>query len=317
MTDECYSHFLYDGEPFSVAALPGAKETVLVAGTLSKTYAMTGWRIGYGLVPAPIVAAMTEAAEPLDFEPHVDRAEGRGGSAAAVRRIRCRRCWPNTAGAAISWCRACARFPASNAPMPAGAFYAYPNMRGAMDRGGIRTPLEFAERLLAEASVAVVPGEAFGTNDHVRMSYATSMGGTGAGPRSDSEVRREPGLNAAVPAGFPGAARRSGDRRGLSRGIGIRMRSRIGEIWFPASDSAASPGKTPVYRTRAFRYRYTRATTTPGRMRAGRRGKTEMWHVLRAEPGAKLALGLREAVVARACARRGADRRDRRHAEVD
>ena len=58
MTDECYCHFLYDGEPFSIASMPGAKETVLVAGTLSKTYAMTGWRIGFGLAPAPIIGAM-------------------------------------------------------------------------------------------------------------------------------------------------------------------------------------------------------------------------------------------------------------------
>ena len=51
MTDECYCKFLYDSEPFSIAALPGAQEPVLVAGSLSKTYAMTGWRIGFGLVP--------------------------------------------------------------------------------------------------------------------------------------------------------------------------------------------------------------------------------------------------------------------------
>src|SRR6202167_6421969 len=60
MTDECYCKFLYDSEPYSIASLPGSKETVLVAGSLSKTYAMTGWRIGFGLVPAPIVTAMTK-----------------------------------------------------------------------------------------------------------------------------------------------------------------------------------------------------------------------------------------------------------------
>ena len=60
LTDECYCKFLYDSEPFSIASLPGAKETVLVAGSLSKTYAMTGWRIGFGLVPPPIVTAMTK-----------------------------------------------------------------------------------------------------------------------------------------------------------------------------------------------------------------------------------------------------------------
>src|SRR5450756_2872461 len=60
MTDECYCKFLYDSEPFSIASLAGAKETVLVAGSLSKTYAMTGWRIGFGLVPSAIVQAMTK-----------------------------------------------------------------------------------------------------------------------------------------------------------------------------------------------------------------------------------------------------------------
>ena len=67
------------------------------------------------------------------------------------------------------------QIPGVTCSMPAGAFYAYPNLRGAMDRAGIKTPLEFADRLLKEANVAVVPGEAFGTDDHVRMSYATSM----------------------------------------------------------------------------------------------------------------------------------------------
>src|SRR5271165_3867584 len=52
MTDECYCRFLYDSEPFSIASLPGSKETVLIVGSLSKTYAMTGWRVGFGLVPA-------------------------------------------------------------------------------------------------------------------------------------------------------------------------------------------------------------------------------------------------------------------------
>ena len=58
LTDECYSHFLYDGKPYSVASIANSKPTVLVAGTVSKTYAMTGWRIGYGLAPEPIIGAM-------------------------------------------------------------------------------------------------------------------------------------------------------------------------------------------------------------------------------------------------------------------
>jgi aspartate aminotransferase len=59
--------------------------------------------------------------------------------------------------------------------VPKGAFYAYPNISVAYRGGNVKNSLEFAEKLLAEAHVAVVPGEAFGTMDHVRISYATSM----------------------------------------------------------------------------------------------------------------------------------------------
>jgi len=174
LTDECYSHFLYDGNPYSVASITGSKSTVLVAGTVSKTYAMTGWRIGYALAPEPIIGAMmklqshstsnpTSIAQkaaiealngPQDSVPQM-LAEYRRRRDFIVPRLR--------------------QMPGVKCSMPAGAFYAYPNLRGALDRSGIRTPLEFADRLLKEAHVAVVPGEAFGTDAHVRISYATSM----------------------------------------------------------------------------------------------------------------------------------------------
>jgi aspartate aminotransferase len=64
--------------------------------------------------------------------------------------------------------------PGVTAQMPQGAFYAYPNVSAAF-KNGIANSLQFSEKLLAEEFVAVVPGEAFGTNDHVRISYATSM----------------------------------------------------------------------------------------------------------------------------------------------
>jgi aspartate aminotransferase len=59
--------------------------------------------------------------------------------------------------------------------VPAGAFYAYPDISVAFGKNGINTPMQFAENALAKAHVAVVPGEAFGTDRHVRISYATSM----------------------------------------------------------------------------------------------------------------------------------------------
>ena len=103
MTDECYCQFLYDSEPFSIASLPGAKETVLVAGSLSKTYAMTGWRIGFGLVPAAIVGAMTKLQSHSTSNPTSICAEGGGRSAARSAGIGRASCWPSIASAAISW----------------------------------------------------------------------------------------------------------------------------------------------------------------------------------------------------------------------
>jgi aspartate aminotransferase len=174
LTDECYSHFLYDGKPYSVASIPNSKPTVLVAGTVSKTYAMTGWRIGYGLAPEPIIGAMLKLQSHSTSNPTSIAQKGaiealRGPQDSVPRMLaeyRRRRDF------VIPRLR---RIPGVECSMPAGAFYAYPNVRGALDRGGMKTPLEFADRLLKEASVAVVPGEAFGTSDHVRISYATSM----------------------------------------------------------------------------------------------------------------------------------------------
>lgn len=174
LTDECYSHFLYNGKPWSVASIKDSKPTVLVAGTVSKTYAMTGWRIGYGLAPEPIIGAMMKLQSHSTSNPtsiaQKAAVEALKGSQESVPKMleeyRKRRDF------VIPRLR---QIPGVTCSLPAGAFYAYPNLRGALDKGGIKTPLEFADRLLKEANVAVVPGEAFGTNDHVRISYATSM----------------------------------------------------------------------------------------------------------------------------------------------
>ena len=174
LTDECYSHFLYDAKPYSVASIKDSKQTVLVAGTVSKTYAMTGWRIGYGLAPEPIIGAMMKLQSHSTSNPtsiaQKAAIEALKGSQESVPKMleeyRKRRDF------VIPRLR---QIPGVTCSMPAGAFYAYPNLRGALDKGGIKTPLEFADRLLKEANVAVVPGEAFGTDHHVRISYATSM----------------------------------------------------------------------------------------------------------------------------------------------
>jgi aspartate aminotransferase len=174
MTDECYCHFLYDSEPFSIASLPGAKETVLVAGSLSKTYAMTGWRIGFGLVPPAIVQAMTK------LQSHSTSNPCSISQKAAVEALRGPQ---ESVGVMLAEYRKRRDFvvarlraiPGVQCNEPEGAFYVYPNVSVAIGRNGIANTLQFSERLLAEAYVAAVPGEAFGTGQHIRISYATSM----------------------------------------------------------------------------------------------------------------------------------------------
>ena len=174
MTDECYCRFLYDSEPFSIAATKGAKDTVLVAGSLSKTYAMTGWRIGFGLGPAPVISSVnklqshstsnpTSIAQKAAVEAVRGPQEGVGVMLAEYRKRR---------DFVIDRLR---QIPNVSINMPKGAFYAYPDISCALTKEGMRTSMQFAEQLLSKANVAVVPGEAFGTEKHVRISYAASM----------------------------------------------------------------------------------------------------------------------------------------------
>ncbi len=175
MTDECYCHFLYEGEPFSIASLPGAKPNVVVAGTMSKTYSMTGWRIGFGLAPAELISAMAKLQSHSTSNPNsiAQKAavEGLLGAQDSVQQMLAE--YRRRREYVIPTLRS---IPGITCAEPQGAFYAYPNIgRFLSPDNGIATTLEFAEKLLAEAHLAVVPGEAFGTREHVRISYATSM----------------------------------------------------------------------------------------------------------------------------------------------
>ena len=174
MTDECYCHFLYDSKPFSIASLPGAKDTVLVAGSLSKTYAMTGWRIGFGLIPEPIAGAVLKLQSHSTSNPtsiaQKAAAEALRGPQESVQTMLAE--YRKRRDFVVARLRS---IPGVTCAEPKGAFYAYPNIGAALGRDGIANTLEFAERLLAKSHVAVVPGEAFGTDRHVRISYATSM----------------------------------------------------------------------------------------------------------------------------------------------
>jgi aspartate aminotransferase len=175
LSDECYSHLVYDGQPYSIASAPGAKESVIVAGSLSKTYAMTGWRVGYALGPAPIISAMTK------LQSHSTSNPSSIAQKAAVEALR---------GPQDSVAKMLAEYrrrrdfvvpklreiPGVSSTLPRGAFYAYPNVGSFIGAGKMApTANDLAKRLLREAGVVVVPGEAFGTQQHIRLSYATSM----------------------------------------------------------------------------------------------------------------------------------------------
>ena len=175
LSDECYSHFVYDGKPYSIGSAAAAKENVVVVGSLSKTFAMTGWRLGYALGPQPIIAAMTKLQSHSTSNPSsiaqkagVEALRGPQDSVpkmlAEYRRRR---------DFVVAKLRA---IPGVTCTMPRGAFYAYPNLSSFIGPGKLApTANELSKRLLREGGVVVVPGEAFGTNHHVRLSYATSM----------------------------------------------------------------------------------------------------------------------------------------------
>jgi aspartate aminotransferase len=174
LTDECYCHFVYGGAPFSAASLEGARRNMLVVGSASKTYSMTGWRVGWLLGPEPVVAAViklqsqsTSNVTSIAQAAAVEALRGPQDSVAAMlAEYRLRRDFV---------VRRLRGIPGVTCTEPRGAFYVFPNVSAAVRADGVRDTLEFAARLLQHEHVSVVPGEAFGAEGHVRISYATSM----------------------------------------------------------------------------------------------------------------------------------------------
>jgi aspartate aminotransferase len=175
LSDECYSHFLYDGrKPFSIASRTDLKSHIIIAGSVSKTYSMTGWRIGYILAVPEIITATiklqshstsnpTSISQKAALEALTGPQESVGVMLAEYAKRR---------KFVLERLRA---IPGVTCAEPGGAFYAYPNISAAFGRSDIRDSTDFAARLLEKAHVAVTPGDAFGTAEHVRLSYATSM----------------------------------------------------------------------------------------------------------------------------------------------
>lgn len=178
LTDECYLFFVYPpGEVFTSATLPkDLRKYVCVAGSFSKTYAMTGWRIGYTIASEEWTRAMTRlqshsASHPTSFVQYACACALKNGEAsmAAVDTMLAeyarRRDWLIPALNTIS---------GFNCGMPEGAFYAFVDVR-AMLGGEFKTSADVAEKMLTESYTVVTDGAPFGADGFLRLSYATSM----------------------------------------------------------------------------------------------------------------------------------------------
>jgi aspartate aminotransferase len=179
VSDECYEPLTYDGRRLSIAQLGAEiKARTIVVNTCSKAYAMTGWRIGYGAGPRDLIRAMTDVQSQVTSNPSSiaqwAAVEALTGSQDDVAKMaaefdRRRRLIVDGLNA----------LPGVRCVMPKGAFYAFANVSGLFGkRAGATKKLsgsaDVAEFLLDAAQVAVVPGADFGSDAHIRLSYATS-----------------------------------------------------------------------------------------------------------------------------------------------
>ena len=175
ISDECYLRFVYPpAQVFSAASLPAElRARLCIAGSFSKTYAMTGWRVGYSLAPTEWTKAMlkvqghsTSNANSIAQWAAVEALNGPQDSVGTMlAEYTRRRDWLLSALKEI---------PGMCCAEPEGAFYVYPDVRGCL-KNEMKTSAEFAQQLLEKEHVVVTDGAGFGTEGFVRMSYATSM----------------------------------------------------------------------------------------------------------------------------------------------
>jgi len=173
LSDECYVYLNYTSKNFSVGSLREFKERMVILGSLSKTYAMTGWRLGYAMGPSAVISAMAKLQSQSTSNPTsiVQKAAVAAlkGPQQCVEEMRAE--YIQLRDHVVQGLRS---IPGVTCTLPEGAFYSYPNISSFFGRGGLKSAADVAGRLLREAHVATVPGEGFGTKEHIRVSYATS-----------------------------------------------------------------------------------------------------------------------------------------------
>ena len=179
IADEIYEHLLYDGAtaPSMPVVIPELADTTIIVNGVAKTYAMTGWRVGWMIGPKDVIKAAANLQSHLTS--NVSNVSQRAAIAALTGNLDA----VHEMGVAFNRRRKLIvdllnEVPGFDCPTPQGAFYVYPSVKGALGktiRGKVaNTSAELATIILDEVEVAAVPGEAFGPSGYLRFSYATS-----------------------------------------------------------------------------------------------------------------------------------------------
>lgn len=179
LSDEIYSRLIFGGEHASIASVPGMKERTIILDGMSKTYAMTGWRLGYGVMPLSIAEAVTQLVTNDESctttfvqVAGIEALEGSQKGADDMKEVFAKR-----REIIVEELR---KVPGFTCHMPKGAFYVFPNVTEACRKLGFKDAKELADKLLYEAGVAVLARTAFGKKyddedqEYIRLSYATS-----------------------------------------------------------------------------------------------------------------------------------------------
>jgi len=194
ISDECYESLTYEGRHVSIASLsPEIKARTIVVNTCSKAYAMTGWRIGYAAGPKAIIRAMTDVQSQVTSNPasvsQWAAVEALGGPQDEVAKMAGE--FDRRRHVIVEALNA---IPGVRCVMPKGAFYAFPNVSGLFGKRGkggvLRGSADVCAFLLDEARIATVAGVDFGSDAHIRLSYATGLDTIKEGVRRmDAAVR--------------------------------------------------------------------------------------------------------------------------------
>ena len=179
ITDEIYEHLRYDGAtaPSLPVLVPGLADTTIILNGVAKTYAMTGWRVGWMIGPKDVIKAAT------NLQSHLTSNVSNVSQRAAIAALTGDLSAVHEMGVAFDRRRKLIvkmlnEIPGVQCPTPTGAFYVYPSVKGVLGKEirGKRpqTSAELASLILDEVEVAAVPGEAFGPSGYLRFSYATS-----------------------------------------------------------------------------------------------------------------------------------------------